>query len=97
MWTIFKPFIELVTILIPFYVLIFGCKACEILAPQPGIKPKPPALEGLVLTTGLPGKSLQASCPSIFHPSDLPLIQALWESWPCPGQSDFLLCHPKDV
>ena len=28
-----------------------------ILAPQPGIELTPPALEGEVLTTGLPGKS----------------------------------------
>ena len=32
--------------------------ACGILAPQPEIKPTPPALEGKVLTTGPPGKSL---------------------------------------
>ena len=44
----------------------FGGEACEILTPQPGIKPKSPALEGSILTTGLPGKSPQASsCPSI--------------------------------
>ena len=36
---------------------LFGLKACEILAPGPGIEPAPPALEGEVLTTGLPGKS----------------------------------------
>ena len=36
----------------------FGPKAGGILAPWPGIKPVPPALEGEVLTTGLPGKSL---------------------------------------
>ena len=35
-----------------------GGEACGILAPQPGIKPSPPALEGEVLTTGPPGKSL---------------------------------------
>ena len=35
-----------------------GHEACEILAPQPGIEPTPPALEGEVLITGLPGKSL---------------------------------------
>ena len=35
----------------------FGCEAYGILASQPGIKPIPPALEGKVLTTGLPGKS----------------------------------------
>ena len=28
-----------------------------VLAPQPGIEPTPPALEGEVLATGLPGKS----------------------------------------
>ena len=36
----------------------FGREACGILAPWPGIEPTPPALEGKVLTTGLPGKSL---------------------------------------
>ena len=35
----------------------FGHEACGILAPQPGIEPAPPALEGEVLTTGPPGKS----------------------------------------
>ena len=36
---------------------IFGHVACGTLAPQPGIEPIPPALEGKVLTTGQPGKS----------------------------------------
>ena len=36
----------------------FGCEACGILAPRPGIEPVPPALEGEVLTTVLPRKSL---------------------------------------
>ena len=36
----------------------FGHEACGILAPRPGIEPVPPAFEGEVLTTGLPGKSL---------------------------------------
>ena len=31
---------------------------CGILVPQPGIEPTPPALEGGLLTTGPPGKSL---------------------------------------
>ena len=35
----------------------FGRKACGILALWPGIIPAAPALEGKVLTTGLPGKS----------------------------------------
>ena len=36
----------------------FGPEACGILAPWPGIELAPPALEGKVLTTGSPGKSL---------------------------------------
>ena len=60
MWTIFKVFIEFVTILLLFYVLFFffGHEVCGILAPQPGIEPSPTALEDEVLTTGQPGKSL---------------------------------------
>ena len=34
----------------------FGQEACRILASWPGIEPAPSALEGEVLTTGLPGK-----------------------------------------
>ena len=42
-----------------FYVFGFlGHEAGGILAPQPGIKPSPPALEGNILTAGSPGKSL---------------------------------------
>ena len=37
---------------------IFGVEACGILAPRPGIEPIPRTLEGEVLTTGLPGMSL---------------------------------------
>ena len=36
----------------------FGPKACGILVSRLGIEPSPPALEGKVLTTGPPGKSL---------------------------------------
>ena len=50
----FKVFTEFVTILLLFYVLVFGVKAGGILAPWPGMEPAPPALEGEVLTTGLP-------------------------------------------
>ena len=35
----------------------FGQEICGILAPWPEIEPAHPALEGEVLTTGLPGKS----------------------------------------
>ena len=38
---------------------VFGHEACGILAPRPGIEPAPTALEGEVLTTGPPGKSLE--------------------------------------
>ena len=59
MWTIFKVFIEFFTILLMFYVFgFFGHEVGGILAPQPGIKPSPSALEGNILTTGPPGKSL---------------------------------------
>ena len=37
-----------------------------ILAPQPGIEPTLPALEGEVLTTGPPGKSLPFSLFCLF-------------------------------
>ena len=58
MWTIFKVFIEFVTILFPFHILdFFGREACGILAAQPGVKPASPTLEGEVLTTGPAGKS----------------------------------------
>ena len=36
----------------------FGRKAYGILAPRPGVEPAPSALEGEVMTTGQPGKSL---------------------------------------
>ena len=75
---IFKVFIEFVTVLLLYFVTIlllqywvffmfwfFGHEACGILATQPGIEPTPPALEGEVLTTGLPGKS----CSYGFYPS----------------------------
>ena len=59
MWTIFfKVFIEFVTILLLFYVLVFWPRGIWDLSSRPGIEPTPPALEGEVLTTGLPGKSL---------------------------------------
>ena len=49
-WTSFKVFIEFVTILLLFYILVFW-------PPSPGIEPTPPAQEGEVLTPGWPGKS----------------------------------------
>ena len=50
-------FIEFVTILFLFYMFwFFDREACRILAPQPGIEPTLPALEGEGLTTEPPGK-----------------------------------------
>ena len=42
------------------------CTACRISAPQPGIEPTAPTLEGEVLTTGPPAKSLCSVCVSVF-------------------------------
>ena len=59
MQTIFKAFIEFITILLLFLCFwFFGCEAYGILAPQSGTESTSPALEGKVLTTELPGKSL---------------------------------------
>ena len=57
MWTIFKVFIELVTIVSVFVLVFWPQGMWDALAPGPGMDPVPPALEGEVLTTGLPGKS----------------------------------------
>ena len=57
-WTIFKAFIEFLTILLLFVMFaFFGLKARGILAFWPGIEPSLLALEGEVLTTGQPVKS----------------------------------------
>ena len=54
MWTIFKVFIEFVTILPLLYALVFWPQGYGIFAPWPGIESKPSSLEGEVLTTGPP-------------------------------------------
>ena len=59
MWTILKVFIEFVILLLLLFMFWFlGQEACGILPPWLEIKPIPPALEGKVLTTGPPEKSL---------------------------------------
>ena len=52
-----KSFLNLLQYCFCFMFWFFGHEACGILAPLPGIKPTTPALEGEVLTSGLPGKS----------------------------------------
>ena len=59
MGTIFKVFIEFVTILFLLYVLVLGIKARGILAPQPGTEPALPSLEDEFSTSGSPGESIQ--------------------------------------
>ena len=58
----FKVFIEFVTILLlAFFFLMFwffGHKTYGISVSRPGIEPTTPALEGKILITGPPGKSL---------------------------------------
>ena len=58
MWTIFKVFIQFVTVWLLFQAVgfFFGHEACGIFASWPGIEPTSPELEGKILTTGLPGK-----------------------------------------
>ena len=56
-------FLEFVTTLLLFYVLLLAPRLVLVLAPQPGITPISPALEDEVLTTGPPGKALSVlSC-----------------------------------
>ena len=42
-----------------FFVLVLGCVAYGILAPRPGIKPAPPALEAEVVSAGTPEEPLE--------------------------------------
>ena len=60
---------------------LFGHETCGILALQPGIKPTCPTLEGEVLTTGLPGKSLfllfKSHSPRLEMPAFLLSVGAL--------------------
>ena len=57
MWTTFKVFIDSVTILLLFYVLVFWLWGTWESALGPGIEPAPSASEGGILTTGPPEKS----------------------------------------
>ena len=57
MWTIFKVFVQGVTISLLFLFWFFGLEVRGILAPRLQIQPTLPALKGKLLTTGPPGKS----------------------------------------
>ena len=57
-WTVFKKsLLNLLQYCLCFIFWFSDCEACGILALSPGIKPVSLALEGKVLTSGLPGKS----------------------------------------
>ena len=45
----------------------YGHKVCEILAPQTGIEPTPPAWEGKGIATGPPRKSQEAKFLLVGH------------------------------
>ena len=84
-----KLCIEFVTIFLLFYVpSFFGGEVCRILAPQSGIEPIPPGLEGKVLTTGPPKEVL------LFLRAGL-LVR--WSVWvlprPCPQDTQAMSCH----
>ena len=51
--------------------------ACEILVPQPGVKPTYPALQGGFLTAGPPGKSLERE----FKITMIDMLRDLLEKW----------------
>ena len=57
MWTIYKVFIEFITILLLFSVLVFWLRGMWDLTPRPEIKPTPPALKEEVPTPRPPRKS----------------------------------------
>ena len=64
----------------------FGLEAHGILASQPGIEPRTPALEGKVLTTGPPGESLEGlfvvAVQDLSHTRD-----SLRRPWTAAGQA----------
>ena len=62
-----KSLLNLLQYCFCFMFWFFGPEAYGILAPQPGIEPAPPALEGEVLTTGPPGKSLRVFIMNRFE------------------------------
>lgn len=74
MWAIFKDFLEFDTILLPLYVLVFGCHV-DLGHSDHGSKPHP-LLEGEVLTTEPPAGSLI----SPVRPGLAPLWRFSWTS-----------------
>ena len=99
MWTVFKVFIESVTILFLLYILFFLARGMWILAPWPGIELVAPELEGKVLTTGRPGESWEYKLLSSHLLLSFHLAQQCSQKWheltiiqPQCGQSSLLFC-----
>ena len=103
-----KPLLILLQYCFCFTFCFFGHEACGILALRPGIQPTPPALEGDILTSGPPGKSLYCcvhaqllSCVRLFvtparghrlQPARLRCPWGFSRQEPCPPPGD--LPHP---
>ena len=68
-----------VTIL--FVLQVFGQEAYGILVPQPVIEPVLPVLEGEILTTGSPGKSLEFNFELQIEPHDCSLCFSIILFW----------------
>lgn len=66
MCTIFKAFIEFVTISLCVMLWFFGQEACKILGPLPGIELTPHALESEVLAIGHQGSPPRCLCVRVF-------------------------------
>ena len=93
MWTIFKVFIEFVTLLLHFIFWFLSREACGILASRLGIEPAPPALKGRVWTTGLSqGSPSPFFMWNIFH---LWIFQNSTLSWNLTGcEPNLKVCLP---
>ena len=78
-WSLYWMYYNTVSILV-FFCFFFnlGHKVCEILAPWLGIEPRPPALEGEVLTTGTPGKACGGSYDKQLKLLLCPLCPESW-------------------
>ena len=84
MWTIFY-WICYNTVSVSCFLIFFGHKACGILAPQLGLKPTSPALEGEVLITRPPQKFLHcllSTCSWFDSSSSEPSSSCFTDIWP---------------
>ena len=88
-WTIKKKiFVEFLTVLLPFYVLVFWPQDMWDLSSSSRDVTHTPALEGEVLTTGTPGRSLSSPLNITLWAHEwiehAPLWPPLWATDVCP-------------